>query len=122
MVVPLLLLLFLGVYEFGRAWQVHHAITDAAREGARAAAIYDENMTADSIRYIINEALARSVIDTTQATKTLIGWTGGAVGSGLPVTVQISYDHDLGLVGSLLNWSTSDQTKTFQTSFTMRKE
>ncbi len=31
LVLPLLLILLIGVFEFGRAWNVYHAVTDAAR-------------------------------------------------------------------------------------------
>jgi Flp pilus assembly protein TadG len=40
-VLPLLLALVLGVFEFGRAWNIHQTITDTAREGARRAVVRD---------------------------------------------------------------------------------
>ena len=43
LVVPLLLALVLGIIEFGRAWNIDHVITDAAREGARRAVVRVEN-------------------------------------------------------------------------------
>ncbi|BCW59687.1 MULTISPECIES: TadE family protein [Micrococcaceae] len=42
-VLPLLLLILLGIMEFGRAYNVQVSLTQAAREGARYAAVhYDE--------------------------------------------------------------------------------
>lgn len=41
LVAPILFLVMLGIFEFGRAWHVYHTITDAAREGARKAVIFD---------------------------------------------------------------------------------
>jgi Flp pilus assembly protein TadG len=38
-VFPLLLVIVLGIFEFGRAWNIDQVITDAAREGARRAVI-----------------------------------------------------------------------------------
>jgi Flp pilus assembly protein TadG len=35
MVLPLLLVMLIGIFEFGRAWNIYQTITDAAREGAR---------------------------------------------------------------------------------------
>jgi TadE-like protein len=40
LVMPLLLVMLLGIMEFGRAWHISQIVTDAARQGARAGAIY----------------------------------------------------------------------------------
>jgi hypothetical protein len=37
---PLLVLIVLGILEFGHLWHVRHTLTIASREGARAAAVY----------------------------------------------------------------------------------
>ena len=37
---PVFLLILTGLVEFGNLWYVRHAITNASREGARAAALY----------------------------------------------------------------------------------
>ncbi|HLL81454.1 MAG TPA: TadE/TadG family type IV pilus assembly protein, partial [Longimicrobium sp.] len=58
LIVPVLLLLVLGVVEFGRAWSAHQAVTDAAREGARLAVIADPTVTEDSVRKAIRNALS----------------------------------------------------------------
>ena len=39
LVVPLLLLLFIGIAEFGRAWMARNILTGAAREAVRMAAV-----------------------------------------------------------------------------------
>lgn len=46
LVVPLLLLLVLGIVEFGRAYNIQLQLTAAAREGVRAMAITDDPATA----------------------------------------------------------------------------
>lgn len=43
LVVPLLLVLLMGIIEFGRVWNTEHVMTDAAREGARRAVVRLEN-------------------------------------------------------------------------------
>jgi Flp pilus assembly protein TadG len=50
-VLPLLLMLLLGIVEFGRAYNVQISLTQAAREGARFAAIHhgDSDFEADDI-------------------------------------------------------------------------
>jgi Flp pilus assembly protein TadG len=37
---PLYLLILVGIIEFGHLWYVRHALTNASREGARAAVVY----------------------------------------------------------------------------------
>jgi len=41
LVLPLLLLLSVGIFEFGRAYQTYQVLTNAAREGARLAILPD---------------------------------------------------------------------------------
>ncbi len=40
LVMPLLLVMLLGIMEFGRAWHISQIVTDTARQAARAGAIY----------------------------------------------------------------------------------
>jgi len=60
LIVPLFLLLVFGVWEFGRAWQVYQTLTDAAREGGRAAVVANPNFTVDSVAAKINRMLETS--------------------------------------------------------------
>lgn len=46
-VLPLLLLILLGIIEFGRAYNVQVSLTQAAREGARHAAIHYNDASLD---------------------------------------------------------------------------
>ena len=39
--IPMLLLISVGIFEFGRAWQTWQVLTNAAREGARIAMLPD---------------------------------------------------------------------------------
>lgn len=39
--IPMLLLISVGIFEFGRAWQTWQVLTNAAREGARIAVLPD---------------------------------------------------------------------------------
>jgi Flp pilus assembly protein TadG len=60
LIMPFLLLFLVGIVEFGRAWNEHDALTDATREGARQAAVYDDAglVTVDSIDNVIKRVLA----------------------------------------------------------------
>ena len=41
--IPILLLIAVGIFEFGRAYQTWQVVTNAAREGARAGSVYRSN-------------------------------------------------------------------------------
>jgi Flp pilus assembly protein TadG len=105
LIVPVLLLLVLGIVEFGRAWNAHQVLTDAAREAARTA--------------VVRRALGRAALDPEQANITITGWR---TGRGTPATVAISYSHTLGWLSALLEWSGADATAVLRTSFSMRNE
>ncbi len=47
LVVPMLLVMLVGIIEFGRAWNMSQVVTDSARQGARAGAIYGHEDSAD---------------------------------------------------------------------------
>ena len=67
MVMPLLLLLLVGLIEFGRAWNLHQVVTDASREGARHAVLQSEADPADrqdSVSNVVNRALANAAVNT----------------------------------------------------------
>ena len=42
LVLPLLLLLVLGIFEFGRVFNIQISLSNAAREGARHMAVHDD--------------------------------------------------------------------------------
>ena len=44
LILPVILLMVIGMLEFARAWNLHQALTDATREGARRAAVADSKM------------------------------------------------------------------------------
>ncbi len=59
LVMPLLLLLLVGIMEFGRAWSQTQVITDAARQGARLAALLNNSSAGqDSVSNVVKRALA----------------------------------------------------------------
>ena len=48
--IPMLLLIAVGIFEFGRAWQTWQVLTNAAREGARLAVLPDPSAGAPESR------------------------------------------------------------------------
>jgi Flp pilus assembly protein TadG len=74
LVLPVLLIMIVGIIEFGRAWNLHQVLTDAAREGARKAAISNATITQDSVINTVKTALSLGKADYTKATITTPGW------------------------------------------------
>ena len=119
LIAPLLLLLILGLVHFARAWNIRHVITDAAREGARNIVIVDPNVDVDSVRRIINSAMATSGLDTTQATVDIDD--SGQI-SGTPARVTITYPYTIGILHTILGLALSDAQFNITTTFVMRNE
>ncbi len=119
LVMPFLLLLLIAVFEFARAWNVYHAVTDAARLGARSAVVANTVTTQDSVYAVVNRALARASIDTTRATKMLSGWR---TGSGTPATMTIAVPYRFVFLRPFMGWTNTDASITLRTSFVMRNE
>lgn len=119
LVAPILLLLILGVVEFGRAWNAYQVITDAAREGARTAVVDNVVVTQDSVFAVIRDALQRAALDPDSADIEVTGWR---TGRGSPATVSISYPYDFVFLSRLLGWLGGDGVVTLRTTFSMRNE
>lgn len=122
LIVPIFLLLVLGVYEFGRAWNVYQVVTDAAREGARVAVIANLTVTRDTVAKRINENLFRARLDTAAAVKTITGCcmaTGSLAGS---TTVSISYPYQLRWIQSMMGWTGAQASFSMNTSVVFRNE
>lgn len=88
LVVPLLLLLLVGIIEFGRILNVHISVSGAAREGARVMAIQNDAAAATDATIAAAPALALSPGHVAV----------GACSPGDPVTVTVTYPFDLPLI------------------------
>ena len=87
--IPIILLICVGIFEFGRAYQTWQVLTNAAREGARAAVIVGTS-DADVTTRVRNYMQAGSLENYSTATVTIthnIPLTGSDTGS----QVQIDY-------------------------------
>jgi Flp pilus assembly protein TadG len=119
---PILLLLVVGLFEFGRAWNAHQAITDGAREAARRAVINDPSVTQDSIvndakRLIISNALDTSLVQVTLP-------DGFHQGTGLNTRVRVVYPYQFRFLAPLVNLATggSSGVVNLTSEFRMRNE
>lgn len=124
LVVPLLLLMVVGVMEFGRAWAQSQVVTDAARQGARIASILNGSSAGqDSVRRVVKRALvAGNITATDQMIAIDDGWKAG---TNTPVGVTVSVPYDFGVlrpVMQLAAQSFNDGTITLRSSAVMRNE
>lgn len=101
LVTPLLLMLIVGIIEFGRAWNMSQVITDATRQGARTAAILsDDPEVADSVRLVTRRALAAGNIDpdATGVLITLVNDAGSA-------RVDVAVPYNFGVFGPVMRYA-----------------
>jgi Flp pilus assembly protein TadG len=131
LVLPLIMFFIAGIVEFGRAWNIKQAVTDAAREGARYTVVKDDAIgSLADVEEKIEERLALASIETS-----VISFSSAdpdcAVpadcfhneeGYGKEMTVSVSTQHRMGLVHVLLGWAGVPSSVTISTNATMRNE
>lgn len=122
LVLPLLLILLIGVIEFGRAWNAHQVITDAAREGARRAVIFDPDVTAGTVDSAVRAAISAAGFDPAQADVTYPD--GFKTGTGNVTSVRIELPYRFVFLRSLINlvFASADGTVQLSTEARMRNE
>jgi len=118
LVLPFLLIMLIGIVEFGRAWNQHQVITDAARETARRACLGTDLAEADA-KKVANDAMAAAGIDYRRATIDIDGLDDD---SDTIVTVSIDLRYRFTFFSTLVAWATGDEVIHLKTSFSMRNE
>jgi Flp pilus assembly protein TadG len=102
LVLPLLLLMLLGIIDFGMLFQRYQVITNAAREGARLAVL--PGYSDDDVQTRVQQFLTAGGLEVAQATTTVDPPQQLAVGGQCivvrPVTVEYQFLEDT-MVGSL---------------------
>jgi len=132
LVLPLVLLFIAGIVEMGRAWNIKQAVTDAAREGARYTVVRDDAVTQNDVRAKVQERLALASIDTADATIVISSADPACAvltdcfhkdgGVGKEMTVSVSTQFQMGLIGALLGWAGAPSEVAISTDATMRNE
>lgn len=90
---PLLLIVAVGIFEFGRAYQTQQVLTNAAREGARVAVLPNQEANAAQTRvntYLTAGQLPNAGSATVTVTATQIS-LGGTTTPGSRVTVNYPF-------------------------------
>jgi Flp pilus assembly protein TadG len=91
---PVMLIVVLGIIEFGRAMMVSNLLTSAAREGAREAALPDRNDT-EVKAVVVGRLNASNIPATTSDVKVLVNGvekdaSNATTGDTITVTVTIT--------------------------------
>jgi Flp pilus assembly protein TadG len=95
LVLPLLVMLVMGIAQFGLAFHNYLAITDATRVGARAAAVKRTAGACTAARTAIQSTVSPKQWSTVSSRITCTA--GPNVGD--PVTVTVKYPYSIGLPG-----------------------
>ena len=96
LVLPLLLLLVAGIIDFGRAYNNYIIITNAAREGARAASRPPNNSVL--IEAAVRREAADSGLDADAIIITITPSGGAAAGATIEVAAEYEFDTILGSI------------------------
>jgi Flp pilus assembly protein TadG len=124
---PLLLLISIGIIEFGRAFQTWQILTNAAREGARVAVLpgYSDSMvTARVQQYIQAGVLDANVTPTITIQRSVAVSYGSGTATGSKVIVSYPF-HFIALNGIarlIVSNTTVGSDFTMAASATMRNE
>lgn len=118
LVLPFLLIMLIGIVEFGRAWNEHQVITDAARETGRRASLPDVMLQADA-EQVAKDALGAAGINSDSLA---INWTNFEAGSNQILTVDLELPYRFTFFGPLVKWATGQSRILLQTSFSIRNE
>jgi Flp pilus assembly protein TadG len=97
LILPVLLLIFMGIIDFGRAIYAYNAVSNAAREGARLG-IVDQRLTSGTYNAAVeaaNQATALG-IDPTDPNQVLVTFPDPSgicptIAVGCPVSVRVQY-------------------------------
>ncbi|MEX5301822.1 TadE/TadG family type IV pilus assembly protein [Kocuria sabuli] len=90
LVVPVLLLLLLGIIEFGRAYNTQISLTHAARETARHMVIHDDG-TASATAWTAASAAGRNAAPALKGSDMAFTGTSTKCTAGSMLTVTITY-------------------------------
>jgi len=116
LVLPILLLLMVGILEFARAWNLHQALTDATREGARRAAVADPKMDdQDSVKAAVWRGISQAGYDPQAAGASYsVTITGPWKTTGENINVDVRFPYRF--------WVLPFRDIMMRSTFTMRNE
>ena len=124
---PLLLLISVGIFEFGRAFEVWQVLTNAAREGARVAVLpgISDAMVSARVQQDANAGVLDTGVTPTVTilrNSTISYGSGTASGSTVTVTYPFRFIVLQSVARLIVNGSTVGAPFTMAASATMRNE
>ena len=132
-VLPIMLLVCVGILEFGRAYQTWQVVTNAAREGARVAVLPD--YSDDSVRarvktYLKNGGLPATIVDSDNTkvliTETTIPIAVGGATTAPAAKIVVEYPFEFMVLQPVaqlvVNGSTAGDAFTMRMTSIMRNE
>ena len=121
-VLPILLALLVGIFEFGVAWNRKQVLTNAAREGARLA-VLPGIASSDTVDTVVDNYLTSAGITPASVVRNYEGICMSCTGT--TVTIQLQMNHTMpfiSAVSGLLSASPTAGAVTLTTVVNMRHE
>lgn len=127
LLLPVVMLILIGIVEFGRAWQAKQTLTDAAREGARLAAVGNPTYTLDTVRLKVRTMMKQAGFDSGTVTITYpdgCHFTGCSplTGTNHMTSVTLAMPHRFVALHRLITLITSGGNVTLRSTARMRNE
>ena len=97
LLLPVRMGVVIGIFEFGRAWNVDQVLTNAAREGGRLAVV--ETSSEGDVLDAVETALTNASLDPSLATISVDGMDDGY---GTQATVVVAYPYEFVFLGPIM--------------------
>ena len=108
--VPIILLISVGIFEFGRAYQTQQVLVNASREGARIAVL--EGTTDADIRARVNNYLKGGGLTTVADAQIAVSRTVALTASSTASSVEINYPFQFMVLNPVVRLIAPGDTKT----------
>jgi Flp pilus assembly protein TadG len=122
--IPLILLISVAIFEFGRAYQTWQVVTNAAREGARVAIL--AGTTDDQVRTAVRNYMTAGRLDRAGTAPINVVRNAPLTGSWTASTITISYPFEFIMLNPIVRMvvpnSTTGAPLTMTAGATMRNE
>jgi Flp pilus assembly protein TadG len=122
-VLPMIMLVCVGIFEFGRAYQTWQVLTNASREGARLAVL--DGQTDSAVRTRVNDYLSGGGLNTLGDSNIVVDRTV-ALGSSTASRVTVNYPFEFMMLNPIVRMITPTSTTgapiTMQAATLMRNE
>jgi len=97
LIVPILVMLVMGIVEFGRIFMTQQAVTNASREGARTGVLPNSSTT--DVQNMVSSYMGSAGL--TGGTSVQCSNVGPSVAAGTPTSVTVSYTLSI-LTGAII--------------------